>query len=690
MPVQHTKPQNCVVMHRKKHALVPAAPGSGKTTTLTSFLVSIIQDGTLTDPNLAIVLMFGKDARIDFEKKLASTAPESIGPLPTIKTFHSLANHLCNVLMERNLLPRARLESSEGKLRYAATQAMRRHVSAAEWKELTSGDNKVVDVFLQYIDLIKSDMQSASLVFEMCCFDDKLKFFVDAYDTFEQTRKNASIRYFSDLLTDLVVYLIENPHIAQKLADQRSHIIVDEAQDMNVVQYTLVKILAGVRAGVMLVGDLDQSIYAWRGSKPSIMLKQFKEDFGEVEIYPMPDTFRFGPKLSLMANSLIQHNTERLDTLCRSHPNAKNFDTEIFVHSSDEEGESAIDIIKDARNRGVPFAEIMVLCRLYSASSSIELACLNAGFPIQVDSGRGVMSTKETSAISSLLMIASGQMGTVAKNRRATFFEELLRYPHVGLPGNMLEATAKRLASRDNGYGTALSQMEFPELSGYQKKRLRERGAMLSSIERRGDGQRASEMLTRYSRETDLYKSLAKLATTDQDAAETVDRSKSLISYATKRKGTSSELLAHFSELKSADNNSGDTIRVTSIFKAKGLERQVILVPGANDARFPYKAKGEYVIQSELEEERRLFFVGITRGIDEVHIFGPNDQDFERYMQTGTLPRAYNDGNKDGMSRFVYEMSWRELKDYQSGKFTTKDKKLSALVSRYEEFSQAS
>jgi DNA helicase-2/ATP-dependent DNA helicase PcrA len=688
MPI-FTKNQLAGVNHRGGHSRFPAAPGSGKTTTIVGHLLSIMDDGTLTSPDLAIVLMFGKDAKIDFEKKLAKAAPDGIGPLPQIKTFHSLALHLCKILMSRGLLPWAELEVSEGKLRFAATNAMKRHVSVKEWKEFTSGDNKIIDVFISFVDLVKANLLPAKEIFELCDFDAKLKFFINAYDTFEATRKDAKKRYFTDLITDLVVYLKANPNIAKKLSNQRSHIIVDEAQDMNLIQYEFVKILAGDRASLMLVGDIDQSIYGWRGSDPKIMLDIFLEDFKDVATYPLPDTFRFGTRLSLMANSLIQNNSQRLDTLCRSHECAINGDTKIHVHSVSDEGKLAIKAIEDALKQNVPYSEMIVLCRLYSASTNIELACLNAGHPIYVDGGKGAMSTKEATAIMSLLRISTNKMSEIPNAQRATLFEELLRFPHIGLPASELESVAKRLGSLNEGFGAALAEMQLPNVTSWQQKKARERGWLLSKIEKKGSTQAASVMISNYVKETDLYKSLAKLATTNQDASESVDRSSTIVAYVTSRKSTSADMLEHLLELKRPLGDSANGIRVTSIYKAKGLERRLVLIPGVSDGKFPNKAKGDHIIQSDPEEERRLFYVGITRAIDNVHLFCPKDVDLENYLKTGKKPLRIDNESKDSCSRFVYEMNWFSLQDYKQGIKVKGDASVLKMVKRYEKLVSA-
>src|SRR5690606_38901223 len=140
-----------------------------------------------------------------------------------------------------------------------------------------------------------------------------------AFHLFEKERARLKLRFFEDQLYDPVKLMLKNPETQRYVADKVDHLIVDEAQDMNGIQIALLRILAGTRAAVMLVGDEDQAIYDWRGSKPDYLTRGFEKDFNKAVRYTLPHTFRFGHILSLAASQVITRNANRNPKISISH-----------------------------------------------------------------------------------------------------------------------------------------------------------------------------------------------------------------------------------------------------------------------------------------------------------------------------------------------------------------------------------
>ena len=127
------------------------------------------------------------------------------------------------------------------------------------------------------------------------------------------------IRFFHDQVVEALEVLKSNEQAKLYFENQKLHIIIDEYQDSNATQHELIKMLAGSRASVMAVGDVDQTIYQWRGANPSLLLSGFENDFPDPRSYYLSHTFRFGAKIALLANHVIDHNQQREKTLCLSH-----------------------------------------------------------------------------------------------------------------------------------------------------------------------------------------------------------------------------------------------------------------------------------------------------------------------------------------------------------------------------------
>ncbi|WP_284215158.1 UvrD-helicase domain-containing protein, partial [Pseudomonas aeruginosa] len=158
---------------------------------------------------------------------------------------------------------------------------------------------------------VKSSTHSPEEVFETRQYGPITQGYVEAFRLYEEHRAQLKVRFFEDQLYDPVKLMLRQPATQRYVQNRVDHLIVDEAQDMNGIQIALLKILAGDRAKVMLVGDEDQAIYDWRGAEPDYLIRGFEQDFPEATRYTLPHTFRFGHMLSIAASQVISCNTNR-------------------------------------------------------------------------------------------------------------------------------------------------------------------------------------------------------------------------------------------------------------------------------------------------------------------------------------------------------------------------------------------
>lgn len=651
----YTVEQNLVARHDGSNALVSACPGSGKTTTLVSLIKNLLDNDY--DPKKILVMMFNTDAQKAFVHKLNNVIAGTSLIAPKIRTYHSIGFALCESLEKKGELPRMVLDPKEKSQELLAMSALKSVISPAQYKQLQNQNEKVVEVFVSFIDIVKSGLLSPFETFDNIGFNQILrKPFCDAFEQFENLRKQQGKRFFSDLLYDPVMLLLKRKDLREWLSNKKTHVIVDEFQDTNTIQYELLKIVAGTRANVIAVGDVKQSIYGWRGSDPQLMLSQFKKDFVGVKEFHLSYTFRYGHELSLVANSIISNNKESKNEPCISHPSTPK--TTVDICSTDSPGKEALKIIKQEIKKGTSLNDMAVLCRLYSSATPIELELLSAGIPCGTSGGFSVLDTKELKAMRYILELASGKFEDLSQYKRSSRFESLFKFPHLGVKGEIVTKLADIVAKDKMSFGFSLRKAKIYGIKQYQANKLKDRGWIITHIESSGKKQmKASKLLRYYVEETDLFKSIKSMALSAMEATETIDRINFLIDYIEENDGTPSEVLAMLDKVKESSDKIKDTtskVLISSIHKAKGLEWPVVIIPGLDDMRFPYKVTGEFKIDSPESEERRLFYVGITRAISNLYILAPEDRSLLNYLKTGDKTKN-SFSMFGGVSKFLYE-----------------------------------
>ncbi|MFZ5792922.1 MAG: UvrD-helicase domain-containing protein, partial [Pseudomonadota bacterium] len=312
-----TEEQGAVVHHDCGHALVAAVPGSGKTATLIERVVALVGQGVR--PSRILVLMFNEAVQKQFVARLRQRLP---GADVRVHTFHAFGQRLLRALTARSLAPGAELCTAEWFWLDLAKCALTGLAGC------DSGDTDQASRFLACVDRWKADLLTPAAVAALDSPDAAA--FGRAYALFEEARERQRVRSFSDLLYDPMRVLGERPEWATIFRDVMSHVIIDEFQDINAAQFALLRVLVGQRTQLLAVGDDDQSIYGWRGSRPSFMLEAFAQAFPGARRYVLSQTFRYGPRLAATANALIERNPNRIPK--RSHATATAPDTDVLVH----------------------------------------------------------------------------------------------------------------------------------------------------------------------------------------------------------------------------------------------------------------------------------------------------------------------------------------------------------------------
>ena len=643
-----TEEQQAIINHPGGHARVSAVAGSGKTTTMVARVGHLLEQGVAADQLL--VLMFNKSARDGFvesmQKRLVQFAPN----LPEVRTFHALGLRLVNSFTKRGSLPAFTLVSKEYVLGKLARQVVTQVYRDRENEGWLSGDE--IAEFLGFIDYVKSSTGSVEDIFEQLGLTSKSDYFIDAYYLFERVRKEQKIRFFADLIHEPLMAMLANEDLSAWVANRVEHIIVDEYQDINDAQQRLLKIIAGARAQVMVVGDVDQCIYEWRGARPDYITSRFRVDFPEPQNYILSFTFRFGHKLSLAANNLISRNIERDRKLCVSHPST--CATQLF-QLEEKDIHPLPFFLADWLSDGRSLREAVILVRLYAQTVPVELALLEGGIPYRLEGNERVFNCPEILALVGYLKLALGILANDEIDIRKATIVAMLSQPHLGVKREELENIAEDIAADSDCSSELIFAKRKENLPEFLRKRFVETAENWRWLKTQAVQGRVDHFLKKVVDKIKLYDFYFKFSARSTTAENRVKTCEAFIKFSGRQNLSAVDLLTKIERLRLAGlDQQLDSVLITSVHRAKGLEWPLVVLPGLEEGSFPFYEEmtgGEISI----EDERRLFYVAITRAVEKLCLIYPVDTKYarSRKRENGRVP-----DNPLRASRFLFEANF--------------------------------
>lgn len=616
----YTPEQAQVIAGRRQHSRVIAVAGSGKTSTLIGQTEALLADGV--PPRRLLVLMYNRSAQQDFLQRLRA---RNKGPLPDVRTFHSLGLSIYRTLIQRGLLPAFQGDIlGDGELEPRIWRWLQELASTGEQaQDILNNKRKWVEPTLTFFERVKAGLEPPAVVFQQLGMPGNAQLLVKTFDRLEKWRKAQQRITFADMLYDPVALFSQRSDVAAQFANHLDHIVVDEFQDINANQHFLLETLAGERATVTVVGDPDQTIYEFRGSDPSFMLHQFPERYPDSHVHTLSHTFRYGPQVALAANHLIHHNHGRQPVLTCAHDSTP--DTALHLHTVSDETASIVQQIKQQQTQR-PLSEIAVLHRLWAQAAQLELQLLTLNIPFQLETERGVLQRHELQPLLLLLSIASGRFGKLNKAARTQSWITLLTQPYPKIQRDILKQMAQRLASATTGLGKHFMAQLPPKCSHWQQEQLALRGSVIQLAEQTTTS--ARQLVSAWINNTDYLNALASGAFSAQQSDEQKETVKAFLSFLQQNDRPAAEADAWLQEIQQPQqqrNTQGITL--TSIHKAKGREWPVVLIPGLNQHFYPYRPDGDLRLPVDEESERRLLYVALTRGQHEVHLYTPAQRD---------------------------------------------------------------
>ncbi|MFW2367109.1 MAG: ATP-dependent helicase [Desulforhopalus sp.] len=644
-----TEEQLRIVNHNTGHARVSAVAGSGKTTTMVARIGHLLQEGVEADKIL--VMMFNRSARDGFTESMENRLLPLGFPLPQVRTFHSLGLRLVNSFTKRGSLPSYRLVTEEyvqEKLaRQVATEVYRQEMDKEGW---VSGDE--VEEFLTFIDLVKSTVKTPADVFSESDLTSRYSYFVNAYELFEEVRQKQRIRFYADLIGEPLMAMLADDDLRGWVSNRVDHIIVDEYQDINESQQQLLRILAGNRAEVMVVGDVDQCIYEWRGAKPEYIIRRFQLDFPDPVNYQLSYTFRYGHQLSLAANHLIAGNTRRDSKLCISYKSTPL--TQLFWLEEKHGSHPVLQVLDKWRNQGRILGEAAVLVRLFAQSVPVELALLEAGIPYRLEGNVHVFDCPEVLALTGYLHLVHGSLVELDQDTVKKFLIAMFSQPHLGIRREEMASLVTAIAEDPERAPEQLMQWCTKDIPPFIAKRFEEAAKIWSWLAARSASGPAETLLRNLVDRLELYDFYHNFATKSATAENRVKTCEAFIDFAAAQKLSVNGLLCKIDDLRQGGGEeSPEALLITSVHRAKGLEWPLVVLPGLAEGSFPFfrESGGS---SEDLEDERRLFYVAMTRAVEELVCIHPIDAELKRKIERKSS-KAW--GDKMRASRFLYEMN---------------------------------
>lgn len=599
-----------MIHHQQGHARVRAVAGSGKTTTLVERVIHLLNQGVAA--RRLLVVMYNRSAKEDFAGKLQTRAKDLklASPLPDVRTFHSLGHRLTSSLVRWGLLAQRRLHQEEWMQDSFSRQALKRLAENLGEDPQPWLEEDALDAFKSFCTRVKSGLKPTEEVAVSLELPAAQQHFIRAFAEQEELLAEQQVMFFDDLLWRPLQVIQEQPQVRQRLSGFLDYLVVDEYQDINEVQQELLVTLAG-QAQVMVVGDVDQCIYEWRGARPDYMLHRFHRDFQGVMDYPLSSTFRFGHSLALTANQVIQHNRERPPqlTLAASHQITRL-----------EQGQGAAWLLSSLQDwqQEHPEGQAAVLVRSWSQSLAVQLEFLKAHQPFQLARQQHFIFNRPQ--IKGLLAYARLALNS-APGRKINFqhpaaqadFYQLLSFPTL-----YLTDPERQTLVQARMQGQAQLDASLDQLPPAKRQRLVKRLQLLQKLASRAQKLQPRAFLDLVLAETDALEQLKKSAASKESGDEALRLIEGLRRYAQQSKTTLGEWIQELEVAQqegsaSLAHQQATQVKILTVHAAKGLEWDWVGVYGLNEGDFPYTSGFSRLTPAEEEAERRLFYVAITR-----------------------------------------------------------------------------
>ncbi|MBQ0002357.1 MAG: UvrD-helicase domain-containing protein [Treponema sp.] len=595
------------VKHTGSPLLILAGAGSGKTRVITTKIAYLINKEHLA-PYSILAVTFTKKAAKEMQDRAVKM--ESLAKDSMIRTFHSFGSWFLRKFHEE-----AGIDSNF----------------------TVYDDDDMVTLLSKAVPSLTKQQASKvahqiSLAKDYCYTPDSIELdkisshpeFREAYRAYEERLRQTGNVDFGDLIMKPVQVLESNENVRRQLHYRFKVIMVDEYQDSNVAQFKLLKALAGEKTYVCVVGDDDQSIYKFRGAEVQNILS-FQDEFENTKLIRLERNYRSTNKILFAADKVVSKNEDRLGKTLIAERGEGKKPVLVFLPNQDEEAKFCASMILQAHEKGCPFNDWAILYRTNAQSLTFESEFLHQKIPYQIV---GSLKFYEREEIKDMLAFLS----FIANPRDEISFRRIINKPARGV-GNVTQDKIMSFALSQNGVYSLIESSKI--LAKDFSKKAKEgilnftdlMDELISSLDEHEVSEKENssditlaqfvEMIMNKSGLLEYHQAQDEIAGT-QRASNMQELVNSAVLYKFSRQGLL-EFLDHIEldrTLENEEDEKTDCVTLITLHNTKGLEFSRVVITGLETGIFPRQEK----TGSELEEERRLFYVGITRAKDELYI----------------------------------------------------------------------
>ena len=629
------KPQKEAVFHTEGPLLILAGAGSGKTRVLTHRIAYLIEEKGVNPWNILAITFTNKAAeemrqRVD---SLVGIGAESIW----VSTFHSMCVRILRRYIDRlGYDNRFTIYDTDDQKTLMKEVCRKTDIDTKRFKER---------MLLSVISSAKNEMILPE-EFELNAGGDFVQLKIaKVYKEYEAQMRANNALDFDDLLVKTVQLLETQPDVRENYQERFRYIMVDEYQDTNTVQFRLVSLLAGKYRNLCVVGDDDQSIYKFRGANIRNIL-DFEKEFSDAKVIQLEQNYRSVGTVWEVANSVIRNNKGRKEkTLWTDNEKGEKIRLRQFDTAYDEAQFIAEDI-KDETAQGANYSDHAVLYRTNAQSRLLEEKFVAMNIPYKIVGGINFYSRREIKDVLSYLKTIDNGKDDLAVRR-------IINVPKRGIGLTTINRIQESAAARGIGFYDALSAPDLIPGIGRSASKLDSFAALIEYFKGRSEESGVTDLLTEVIEKTGYTESLE--ADDPEELEARVQNIDELVSKAAVYEESCSDrgerpTLSGFLEEVAlvADIDSvaedRDYVILMTLHSAKGLEFPHVYLAGMEDGLFPSYMSISGDDPEELEEERRLCYVGVTRAEEKLTLTCAR-------MRLVRGERQYN-----SMSRFIKEM----------------------------------
>lgn len=614
------------VMDTEGAVLVLAGAGSGKTRVLTSRIAYLVEEKGVY-PSSVLAITFTNKAAKEMQQRLSSMieGAESMW----ICTIHSMCVRILRLYADR-------LGYNKNFSIYSETE--RAAVIKKSFAECEYDDEKLLKNVKWHIANAKMLGLEPNDYLEKNLDVKGIRDICNVYNLYCQHLKMNNAFDFDDLLTQTLRLLESDKEALELLSGRFRYIHVDEFQDTNGVQYEIIRLLSAVHGNLFAVGDDDQSIYGWRGAKIENIL-HFERDFKGAKVYKLEQNYRSTKNILKLANAVIKHNDMRKEKVLWTE-NGEGEETKYFqAETEQDEALFTARTISDLMNRGYRFSDCAVLMRINALTRSYEQEFSKYGIPYKVFGGFRFYERKEIKDLLAYLRIINNPFDSEAVVR-------IINVPKRGIGIKTVQVLEDYAAQTELSVYDALLDLDSLPLNAGSKSKLSAFGNLLKNLIVKSMEMGADELIR------DVINDSGILSMYSDDSDESINKKANIDEFVNSidefcklnKEASLSDFLNQVTLSSDTDEmDDSDYVTLATIHSVKGLEFKAVFIAGLEENVMPVSRAS--VDTGELEEERRLMYVAITRARERLFL----TRSKSRYL--------YGERSMTLQSRFITELA---------------------------------